>query len=74
VPDSEPSWNHIGQCIVDKVDNALSRGQREMRPFMMHDIKIRIGAILPEGIKTAALTDVMRKKRDNFISAYEKSR
>jgi len=74
VPDSEPSWNHFGQCIVDKVDNALSRGQREMRPFMMHDIKIRIGAILPEGIKTAALTDVMRKKRDNFISAYEKSR
>jgi hypothetical protein len=59
---------------VDKVDNALLRGQRDMRPFMMHDIKIRIGAILPERIKTAALTDVMRKKRDNFISAYEKSR
>jgi 17beta-estradiol 17-dehydrogenase / very-long-chain 3-oxoacyl-CoA reductase len=74
VPDSEPSWDHFGQCVVDKVDNALSRGQRDMRPFMMHDIKIRIGAVLPEGMKTAALTAVMRKKRDSFIMAYEKSR
>jgi 17beta-estradiol 17-dehydrogenase / very-long-chain 3-oxoacyl-CoA reductase len=74
VPDSEPSWDHFGQCVVDKVDNALSRGQRDMRPFMMHDIKIRIGAILHEEIKTAALTDVMRKKRDVFSTAYEKSR
>jgi hypothetical protein len=41
---------------------------------MMHDIKIRIGAVLPEGMKTAALTAVMRKKRDSFIMAYEKSR
>jgi 17beta-estradiol 17-dehydrogenase / very-long-chain 3-oxoacyl-CoA reductase len=74
VPDSEPGWDHFGQCIVDKVDNALSRGQRDFSPFMMHDIKIRIGAVLPEGIKTAALTNVMSKKRNTFNKAYEKSR
>jgi 17beta-estradiol 17-dehydrogenase / very-long-chain 3-oxoacyl-CoA reductase len=74
VPDSEPSWDHFGQCVVDKVDSALSRGQRDMCPFMMHDMKIRIGAILPEGLKTAAFTDIMRKKRNTFSTSYEKSR
>jgi 17beta-estradiol 17-dehydrogenase / very-long-chain 3-oxoacyl-CoA reductase len=62
LPDSEPSSDHFGQCVVGKVDNALSRGQRDMRPFLMHDIKIRIGEILPAGIKTTALTYVMRKR------------
>jgi len=74
VPDSEPRWDHFGQYIVDKVDNALSRGQRELSPFMMHDIKNRILAVLPEGMKTAALNDVLSKKRDAFNTAYEKSR
>ncbi|KAH6709392.1 hypothetical protein DL95DRAFT_381738 [Leptodontidium sp. 2 PMI_412] len=74
VSESEPNWDHFGQCIVDKVDNALSRGQRDLIPFMMHDIKDKILAVLPEGIKTTALIDAMSKKRDAFNTAYEKSR
>jgi 17beta-estradiol 17-dehydrogenase / very-long-chain 3-oxoacyl-CoA reductase len=70
IPNSEPGWDQYGQCVIDKVDNALSRGQRDLIPYMMHDIKLRIGSLLPEGIKTAALTDSMRSKRD----ALEKSR
>jgi len=73
VPNSEPRWDHFGQCIVDKVDNALSRGQKEFSPFMMHDIKDRILAVLPEGMKTTVLNDVMSKKRDAFNTAWEKS-
>lgn len=74
VPDSEPRWDHFGQCIVDKVDNAIARGYREMRPFMMHDIKDRILDVLPEGLKTTALIDAMAKKRDAFNAVYQKSR
>jgi 17beta-estradiol 17-dehydrogenase / very-long-chain 3-oxoacyl-CoA reductase len=74
VPDSAPKWDYFGQLIVDKVDNALSRGQREFSPFMMHEIKDRILAALPEGTRTTALIDVLGKKRDTFNSAYEKSR
>ncbi|KAH7360189.1 hypothetical protein BKA65DRAFT_180478 [Rhexocercosporidium sp. MPI-PUGE-AT-0058] len=74
VSDSEPRWDHFGQCIVDKVDNAISRGQRVLIPFMMHDIKVKILGVLPEGIKTTSVNDVMSKKRDAFNTAYEKSR
>lgn len=72
VPESEPRWDEFGQCIVDKVDNAVSRGQRELSPFMMHDVKDRILAFLPEGMRTSALIDSMGKKRDAFNAVYKK--
>jgi 17beta-estradiol 17-dehydrogenase / very-long-chain 3-oxoacyl-CoA reductase len=71
VSSSEPRWDEFGQCIVDKVDTAISRRMREMRPFMMHDIMY---TILPEGTKTAGLKDAMIHKRDAFNSVYEKIR
>ena len=74
VSEREPTWDHFGQCIVNKVDNALSRGYKELSPFMMHDINDRIFAALPEGIRTTALTNALRHKRDAFNTAYEKSR
>lgn len=74
VSESEPRWDYFGQLIVRKVDNALARGLRELSPFMMHDIKDRILAVLPEALRTAGVTDVLGKKRDAFNNAYEKSR
>jgi 17beta-estradiol 17-dehydrogenase / very-long-chain 3-oxoacyl-CoA reductase len=74
VSSSEPRWDEFGQCIVDKVDTAISRRMREMRPFMMHDIMYTILALLPEGTKTAGLKDAMIHKRDAFNSVYEKIR
>ncbi len=74
VSNSEPRWDHFGQLIVDKVDNAISRGHRDLSPFMMHDIQVRILAVLPELMKTAALNDALTKKRDAFNTAHEKSR
>ncbi|KAH8811318.1 hypothetical protein F5884DRAFT_270485 [Xylogone sp. PMI_703] len=73
VPESEPKWDHFGQCIVDKVDNAISRGQRDMSPHMIHDLKNRILAILPESTRSTAVTDIMRTKKDAFNAVYEKS-
>jgi 17beta-estradiol 17-dehydrogenase / very-long-chain 3-oxoacyl-CoA reductase len=74
VPDSEPRWDYFGQCIVDKVDNAVARKQRSLSPYVVHDFKDRLLALLPEGMKTDALIDIMAKKRDAFNAVYEKSR
>ncbi|KAG0646180.1 putative short-chain type dehydrogenase reductase y4eK [Hyphodiscus hymeniophilus] len=73
VSDSEPRWDQFGQCIVDKADNAISRNQTHLHPWMMHDFQQKILAALPEGISTAALNDALGKKREAFNSAWERS-
>ena len=74
VPKSEPKWDYFGQCIVNKVDNAISRGHRDLSPYILHDLQNKILPMLPEGMKTKGINDVMVRKRDAFNTAYEKSR
>jgi 17beta-estradiol 17-dehydrogenase / very-long-chain 3-oxoacyl-CoA reductase len=74
VSESEPRWDHFGQCIVDKVDNALSREHKDLHPVMMHEVKDMILEALPPRIRATALNDILGKKRDAFNTAWEKSR
>ena len=72
VSKSDPNWDDFGQWIVDKVDNALSGGNVELHPSLMHDIKIRILATLPGEMRSSLLIDSMRKKTEAFNLAHER--
>jgi 17beta-estradiol 17-dehydrogenase / very-long-chain 3-oxoacyl-CoA reductase len=74
VSESEPRWDEFGELIVRKVDNTITRGEMEMIPFAMHDIKNRILWGLPESVKTKALTEYLGMKRDAFNAVYQKER
>lgn len=74
VSSSEPDWEYFGQCIVNRVDAAISRGQRELKPFWLHDIQIGILNALPEGLRSSSLIEAIGRKKEAFNSAYEKSR
>jgi 17beta-estradiol 17-dehydrogenase / very-long-chain 3-oxoacyl-CoA reductase len=39
VSSAEPTWVQFGECIVRKTDRAVKQGRRELRPWMMHDVK-----------------------------------
>jgi 17beta-estradiol 17-dehydrogenase / very-long-chain 3-oxoacyl-CoA reductase len=72
VSSAEPTWIEFGECIVQKTDAAIRQGRRELRPWMMHDVKDWIFGVLSEGKKTRELGVVMRGKRDAFNGAWER--
>lgn len=74
LPNSTPKWDHFGQCIVDKVDNALSRKQRHLIPHMAHGVQNTMLGLLPESTKTTIIIDILAKKKDVFNAGYEKAR
>jgi 17beta-estradiol 17-dehydrogenase / very-long-chain 3-oxoacyl-CoA reductase len=74
VPDNAPNSDDFGRCVVEKVDGAVRRREREMIPYWLHDFQANLLDTFPEGLKTSSLTEQMRKKRNDFNDAYEKSR
>jgi 17beta-estradiol 17-dehydrogenase / very-long-chain 3-oxoacyl-CoA reductase len=74
VSEKEPRWDVFGEQVVSKVDCAVGRGMKELRPWMMHDVQDWILNLLPEGTRDKELTKALGQKRDAFNGAWEKSR
>jgi 17beta-estradiol 17-dehydrogenase / very-long-chain 3-oxoacyl-CoA reductase len=74
VPAHAPYWDSFGRNVVLKADSALQRGWRDMRPHWRHDLELAIVVALPEKVRTRALTDMTRRKRDGWNAWYAKNR
>ncbi|KAM0249151.1 hypothetical protein ACHAQJ_009190 [Trichoderma viride] len=70
--DGAVKWDRYGQLIVNKMDQAVKRGMRDMSPHWLQDIQRRILNWLPEGVRTQAMIDMIKMKRDVFNAVYNK--
>jgi 17beta-estradiol 17-dehydrogenase / very-long-chain 3-oxoacyl-CoA reductase len=70
--DRAVKWDQYGQLIVNKMDQAVKRGMRDMSPHWLQDIQRRILVWLPEGVRTQAMIDMIKMKRDVFNAVYKK--
>lgn len=64
VPGWAPGWEEYGGCVVRKVDGAVARGWREMRPFWRHDLEMAVVGWLPRGVVEAAVREAGGRKRE----------
>jgi 17beta-estradiol 17-dehydrogenase / very-long-chain 3-oxoacyl-CoA reductase len=71
---NDPRSDEFAEQVVRKVDCAIGRGMKELRPWMMHGVQDWVLGILPEGVKSKELIKVLGKKKDAFNGAWEKSR
>jgi 17beta-estradiol 17-dehydrogenase / very-long-chain 3-oxoacyl-CoA reductase len=72
VQPGSPTSDEFGRDIVQKVDGALWWRQRTLKAHWWHDIQDGIFAVLPERMRTEAVSDVAKKKGDAFNAAYHK--
>ncbi|KAM7192107.1 very-long-chain 3-oxoacyl-CoA reductase [Rhypophila sp. PSN 637] len=76
VPSGAPNWDQFGRDIVQKVDNAVRRGEWEVRPHLGHGIEAGIlnGGLdwlvwwIPgldwKSVLETGIVDTIRRKRD----------
>lgn len=72
VPGSAPGWESFGACIVRTVDGAVQRQMRELSPYWLHDLQLRILPWLNEVTRTQELIKTVVRKKDAWDEHFKK--
>ncbi|KAF2792050.1 NAD(P)-binding protein [Melanomma pulvis-pyrius CBS 109.77] len=74
VEPGSPTAMEYAQCVLERVDGAISQGRLEISPFWKHAIQISILGWLPESLTAPELAKVSTLKRDVWAKEQEKKK
>ncbi|POS72142.1 3-ketoacyl-CoA reductase [Diaporthe helianthi] len=58
-----PDSDTYGGYVVNRVDGAVRRGWREFSPFWLHHLQLVLVDLIPEGMRTKGVVDLMTQKK-----------
>lgn len=67
-----PDSDTFGRYVVERVDGAVYRGWREMRPYWRHHLEGMLVNLVPERLVTQGITDLLVAKRDAWNAVLSK--
>lgn len=74
VAKGSPTADEYGRCLVRTADNAIKRKMRDMSPYWLHDIQIRILPWLDENTRTVEMVKMVRMKKMTWDEHFVKTR